>query len=833
MLANNNMQVVNRMAKTTLKSNIRKSFTMIFAVFLSAFMMFSVMTVGVTYFNMQHLQNIRLSGADFDAIMYGITDEQFDMCEKNPEIESKGINAVCGYAISTDRDDTVDVGFIWADDTYWNKMMAPARKFVEGKYPEKENEIMVTEDALKSCGYEELEIGDTITMTYGDISGEYTKKFVISGIWDGYGSTDMFFVSKTFFEHSGNELSNVGCGRYYLDFKKKLMTEKQQNAFIDSMNLGKQQRLFFVSELGYSAQIFFGIIGLILITCLCAYLLIYNIMYLSVSGNVRYYGLLQTIGMTEKQIYHLMQRQMWMIGLSGISGGILVGCIVSFLLIPSIVSSLGIRTGQVGAVEVTFHPGIFLLTILLVGITVYLGSHKPAKMAVSVTPIEALGYRKVQGRKNHHKCGKGKLIWRMAKEQLLKDKKKTTIVMMSLAASLSVFLCLVTMLDSQRARTIVGNAMDMDLVIKNDTLNIQDQNKWEQIITPELTEQIKSNDKVKDVHAQLAVQITVPWEPDFADMWMREFYDCWMMIPYEDEKQEYQEHPENFGSFLVGIDETEFENLNETLEVPVDSEKFLSGEACIIYRNDLTFENSEIKGKKVTCAEYSDASNIRSFEIQGMTDDSSYIGPVEGYPPTIIVIDRVAREFVKEPYVTRLGVVYEKEFDQETEDEIMSLTNTSEYADDYSYSSKIDSMKNVKKAQGDMLPVGIGVALILALIGIMNYVNTVSGSIQNRQVELAVLESIGMTEKQMKKMLIREGFLYAVGSLILMATAGIGIDYVLFQSMNYNGVTFYVPWIPILLMTILIIMVCILIPLVIYRILVKKGSIVERIGGFE
>ena len=63
------------------------------------------------------------------------------------------------------------------------------------------------------------------------------------------------------------------CGRYHLDFDKKIMTKSEQDAFIESLDLGKQQALFFTSELGYSLPIFFGLCGLALVTCLCAYLL--------------------------------------------------------------------------------------------------------------------------------------------------------------------------------------------------------------------------------------------------------------------------------------------------------------------------------------------------------------------------------------------------------------------------------------------------------------------------------------------------------------------------------------------------------------------------------
>ncbi|MCH5726359.1 hypothetical protein MMB10_25840, partial [Salmonella enterica] len=83
-----------------------------------------------------------------------------------------------------------------------------------------------------------------------------------------------------------------------IDFKPKLMTRAKQEAFIESLHLEKQQNLFFNMEYENAVQVLAGAAGLAGIACLCAYLLIYNIMYLSVSGNIRYYGLLQTVGMT-------------------------------------------------------------------------------------------------------------------------------------------------------------------------------------------------------------------------------------------------------------------------------------------------------------------------------------------------------------------------------------------------------------------------------------------------------------------------------------------------------------------------------------------------------
>lgn len=833
MLENNNQAVITRMAKRSLKSNRRRSIIMILSIALSAFMLFSVLTVGVTYFKMQRLQNVRMNGADFDAILYGLTDEQRKMCEENPDITAAGIRANAGYVMSTARDSTPNVVLSWADDTYWNIMMKPARTWVKGEYPTKSDEIMVTQKALEECGMEDLGIGDSFEMEYGTPSGTETKEFRISGMWEGYGDKAIFYVSEEFYADSGYKLSDVASGRYQISFESKLMTQKEQDAFVESMNLGKQQRLFFTVDTGYSVQLLIGIAGLILVTCFCAYLLIYNIMYLSVSGNIRYYGLLQTVGMTGKQVYRLVLRQMMHIAAIGITGGIFFGSIVSFFLIPATVHTLGIQSKQAGEIEVAFHPVIFLMTILLTGLTVYIGSRKPAKLAVRISPIEALGYRPVSGKKSSHKTGKGMLVWRMAREQITKDKKKSGLVILSLAAGMSVFLCLATLLASHGARTFVSNYMDMDMVIKNDTLKKEYREDWTQILDENFIADIRKNPGVKEVNPMLCTEITVPWEPEFSDMWMREFYDMWMSIPYEDDKEEYQAHPENFGSFLVGISENEFGYLNAVLEHPVDEKAFMSGKTCILYRDGLDFKDEDLKGKEVTCAEYSNAENTRTFQIAGLMDDSYYSGALSGYPPTIIVSDKVVESFVKEPFVYKTSVRYEEAYDEKTEADMIALMQKSTNHKDFSYDSKIEEMKNVKKAQGNMMEVGIGIVMILALIGIMNYVNTVTGNIQNRQVLMAMLESIGMTEKQMKQMLVIEGMLFAAGALFLTATLGLGVTYWIYESMNYQQIPFSVPLLPVAGMLVFIFAACMVIPLVTRNIVTKKGSVAERIRGFE
>lgn len=837
MLKNNNQPVIKRIAKTNLKSNFRRSITMIFAVLLSSFLLFSVFTVGLTYLKMNKLQNIRLNGADFDAVLYGVTEEQKTILDNDENVKQFGILTVAGAVRETETDKTPGIGLLYADAVLWDDMMSPTRTFLQGKYPTNENEIMVTEEALKKCGFENKKTGDEITFVYEIKEKRQEKTFQISGIWGGFGIVDNFFVSKAFCEQEGiEELYNSRCD---ISFEKRWMSEEEQQAFIDKMELGKSQRLFYVYEFGNAAEIFWGIAGIVVVTCLSAYLLIYNIMYLSVAGNIRYYGLLQTIGMTGKQIRSLIKKQMIWIGGIGISLGLFLGFFVSFSLIPVAIESLGMKQEQTGQVQVVFHPAVFLLTILLTGFSVWYAARKPMRLAESSSPIEALGYRPVSCIRKGHTTKKGNLIRWMAVEQLTRNKKKTVVTMLSLSASLSVFVSLMILLHTQSAREYVYNFRGLDMVVANDTIQnvVVEQDEEgkkqlqgvKQILNQEILDKIKKTDGVSAVFPVSCVSTVIPWEPEVSDVWMREFYETWMDIPYENDLEEYKNHPENFASALIGITEEDFRALNQELKAPVDETSFLNGETCILYRNGLfDLDEKKMIGKNILCGEYENPENTRSFKIVALTDINDYTALL-GYPPTMIVIDKAVSSFAKEPIIFKVGIQYEKEFDERAEAAVENILRKSPNASDFSWESKIRQAEIVEKAQGHMAEIGFGIVAILAVIGIMNYINTSVGNIQSRRKEISIMESVGMSEHQVRKMLVWEGIFYTGGVILLTLTAGLGITYAIYQSVNYMGAAFWFPMVPFFITCILLLTICIAVPLLAYKQMEKSGSLVERI----
>lgn len=828
MLKNNNQRVISRLAKSALKGSRGRSLVLLAAIALASFMLFTVLNVGVTYFSMWKLQNLRMNGAEYDAILYGCSQAQMEMLAANPKIERLGVMGLAGWLDETETTDVTETRLIWVDDVYWQILSAPARTSMEGHYPSAANEVLATKKALEKAGLSGLEVGDCFTAKWlgGDGKKEETS-FCLSGIWDGYGNTEAFFVSEDFYRGCGYELSDLGSGRVFLDLRSALVTKRWQNELTESLQLERRQSLFFMVEAGFSVPLYLGLSGLIVVVCLCAYLLIYNIMSLSVTGNVRYYGLLQTIGTTGRQLRAILYRQMLVLGAGGITAGMLAGAGVSFLVLPSLIGAFGISE----SVVVELRPEVCLLTLLLASLTIYVGSRKPARLAANISPIEAsryLGVREsgLSGRMTE----RWSVLWRMGGRKALRNRKKTAIIMLSLSVGLSVFLCVTTLTESQGPRTIYSGAWgDEDMEIMNASLRKEDHAKWKKLLDGALAKELAAIPGVREVRTVKTAEIMMPWESGFADRWMRVFYDTWMDVPYESDLEEYRNHPENFGTFLVGIEESDLPLLQEWMEQPLEEADFLAGKTCVLFVNDLPFQTEELRGETVGLAEYGRPEHTFSFEIGGLTTGSAFLGQMMGIPPTVIV-SRSALDALKLPDNTyKIRVSYEKEYDAQTEEAILELLNSRMDTRFLKLESKLRAMEEMKEAQGNMPGVGIGLSLILALIGVMNYVNTVTGNIESRRRELAILEAVGMTRGQMNRMLIREGTIYAVGAFLLALVIGLPATWVLYETMNYNQIPFAVPAVPVLLIVLAVFFICIGVPIAALRCIGRRGTVIERI----
>lgn len=525
-----------------------------------------------------------------------------------------------------------------------------------------------------------------------------------------------------------------------------------------------------------------------------------------------------------------------------------LGFLTSYLVIPGTIRVLGLRSEKMA---VTIKPEFLVLTIAIMAVTVYLASRKPVRVAEHISVMEALGYQtsKVVYTRKKKRTGKN-IIYRLAWQQLCRMKKKTILVILSLSTSLTVFLCVVTLAGSQSKRTAELQYMNADMELTNKSM-VADVSDWKQPFDDAFCEKLLKIDGVKEIHKLNYSTIVVPWEPDFSDQWMRDFYDQWMYIKYDDVREEYQQNPEHFMALVVGIDEKTFHYINQQNETAIDEKSFLAGESCLLCQQYMGYTNADVKNKKISfyfpgqeTKKYStsvaglqkDDSPYRgpsevSLSVAGIQeDDSPYLGPTAMGPTIMILVsDSFLEDKAESLWTYKVSVIYDEEYDKETEKKVKELIQESKDAKDITWSSKLKGIKEQKPAEQKMWQLGMGIAIVLGFIGVMNYINTELGSISGRRREIAILESIGMTGKQQRRLLLTEGMYYAGISLFLTATVGLGIDMLLFQRMNYHKVAFSIPVIPVVVMIVTLFALCIFVPLAAGRFMEGDGTLVERI----
>ena len=530
--------------------------------------------------------------------------------------------------------------------------------------------------------------------------------------------------------------------------------------------------------------------------------------------------------MTKKQLVQLIRKQILGIGILGILIGIAFGVFVSLIFIPYAMKIFGISFGNTG---LYFYPEVLALSMSVTAIAILCGVRTPIHIATDVTPVEAAKYREHIAIPSAKQSKKGNLYWRMAKDQLRKNNKRTIVVFLSLATSLSVFFCLTTLIDSQGKRTIYPNYWNADFIVYNDTQTTEDIDSLQSAINDILVSDIKETAGITEVHAVKGAPVVFPYDENaFFDFWIKSYTELKPYLSYSETVSEYQQHPEKYYGMIKGIDDSEFDYLNGTLGNIIDKQDFLNGETAI-----LQYAGFEISEEWIGSTISFSIDNQKQDITIGALNYGDYYGATVNRGANLIVSESYLETITATPHILSLNIKYKQSYEENTEKEIKHIIETSSYNSDLLYISKYDDMKTIQDSQSGMYEIGTVISLLLLLVGMLNYINTMASSIQNRKLTFSIMESAGMSKKQVIKLLIREGILYARGSVFITLTIGTGITYFVFQSMNYMKISFAIPVFPLICAALLVMIICILTPVITYKKIVKNRSIAERLREYE
>lgn len=820
-----NRKIINKLAaKSFLNSKVRNIIAII-AIALTTILFTSLLSMGSEMRRGMERGNMILSGGDGHAIIKNLSESEYSTIRNHELIEEIACRRKLADSVNNTELKKRNTEFWYYDD------LAMEYGFTEpssGHKAEAENEIITDSKTLDMLGVAK-EVGSKVRLEITVHNKVVKRDFVLAGWWDSHPGVPMgtIIASKAYVEAHVDELKST-----YKNDKIETGTITGIIKFPDTKNLNEDLETVIrdsgfsmdsdaqnyinagISPLYLSKSTLLGegtIIALLSFTLLfifTGYLIIYNIFQISVLRDMNFYGLLKSIGTTKKQLHSIIIKQALILAGIGIPVGLCVGFFLGKLLLPVLVKNSKFYEG-VGAQSP--NPIIFVAATIFSLITIFISVRKPAKMAEKVSPIEAISYNEIDfiGTNKKKSVSKGTPQSRMAWSSFWRNKKRTILVILSLSLSVILANTIFEFSQSINPEQSLKNTASSDFRIGSADLFYNYKINAKSAL---------SEDVIKEIEKQ-----------DGFEAGGRE-YGC--KATYTSQTTKQQSNRKQDGSFatnLYGLDEFTFSKL-ELVDGQIDREKLETGK----YILEGVWVNS--RGVMDTNSINHSIGDKIKLNVNGKIQEVTVLAHVVANESN--TYDWVDSCFftLSNPYKKLTGNLYTMSYsfdvfqDNENDMENFLKQYTNNIEPTMSYKSKLTVIDGVMNIRNMVLVIGGTIAFIIGVIGVVNFINTILTNIYIHRRELAVLQSIGMTRKQIIKMFCLEGSYYtiltAIISIVLSIISSLFIVKPLCKKIWFLSFTFDFRTIMILLPVLFVI--SLLIPYVVYKI-INKQSVTERL----
>lgn len=559
---------------------------------------------------------------------------------------------------------------------------------------------------------------------------------------------------------------------------------------------------------------------LVLIT---GFLFIYNVMSISVVCDIRFYGLLRSIGMSAKQLYRMVQLQVLLLCGVGIPAGLIASVALSALAVPMFFRMYPeyLEAGY----SMRLYPLIFVVSGLLALVTALIGGGRPAKKAIHVSAVDAVRYTEIgYYRKRIHSSEFS--ARKLALRNVFRVPKQAVLVFCSLFLGMTLFM----------AVAVILNSTSVDMYAESTNVNVRGD--------IELTN-VKAGDYIFDTGRGMeAFDIELMSDiEDLAGITNIEI-SYFNVINMEVVDEEGMVHV--YPGYVYGVASDYWEELKKEKSEVLNESSLEAGEAVLI-RNiwkypefPQTMDTNMEDGNRTGTMDAADSSGMVKLwfddseqevflSIGGIlpAEYDTYYGTMYNRIPCIYMSEQMLKAYVKEPAIYEVILTVESENEKEVLHRVQELM---EKRDEINILSPIETREGAEQILYILTVLGDSMALTLCVIGIMNFINVIMTSILSRHHEIALLESVGQSAKQSQRILVWEGIIYATISLGLVSVLGsavIGVIY-RFMKQEFAYMRFMFPVMEVVLMVVIIYGICLSVPLITYRRIVGK-SIAERL----
>ena len=858
MLKNNNREIIKKLSNRSLKVNKMRNIFAILAIALTTLLITTTIVGGITFYNTNKVYtNVSSYGVDADGyIDFNI--ENIDKLNNIDNIKKKGIIQLASTDVIQNEVLLAENVCLFAtDDKDAYEMMAVVP--IEGTYPKKANDILLPSWVLDVLNINK-NIGETVSLDIVINNEVKSIDFNLCGYYEslvirGTG-TIRVFVSNEFISKYNKGITEIEGTTTVLLTLKNINSNSNYDTVQEELNKisneidGTKAKVHpkYDSEKSISGdsqiQQFIAIaVGIVLIIA-TGYLIIYNIFYISVSKDIKFYGLLKTIGTTSKQLKRIIIRQALKLSIIGIPIGLVLGYAVATFIIPMALSV----TFMGNIVVVSKSPLNFILSILFSLVTVLISCNKPGRIAGKVSPIEAVRFVSSDAgnlKKKNKKGTNGAKLNKMAWSNIVKNKKRVMLSVLSISLSAVIVIFTISATLGIDPEAHAENEVVADIQIVNVVNQFHGKVEY-QPINEDLINKVKELDIVED--ARINYKAITPDEDGIIYDFGVEFVLSGKLK--EEVKRGIESGNQNIMTTNLGFaDNMMMANLTalkadrlgkelekfEIIDGKIDEEEFKKGdyiiynvgvgESYVIKAGDILPLTMKIPDEDGVVKEVT-----KEFKVMAVVGDST--GGFSASNMTELNIEENAfkelfpnyNNYIKSIDIDLKDNVDLTEADEEIGKIINESGNTMLFLSSKNY--YIDAMEEMKLI---VSLIGGTVALILGFIGIINVINTMLTSIISRKLEFSMLESIGMTNSQSKKMILFEGMYYIILTAVLVIPLGL-VASVLAPMMFpiYGGFKIGIYLVSVIVAMSIISIIMLTVPLMGYR-NISKESIVERL----
>ena len=810
-----NRKCIRKLSWRSLWASRKRNIIAIIAIALTALLFTSLFTIVMSINSSYEMYTFRQVGGYCHGTFKEVTEEQIENISAHSNVKAAGKRITVGYMDGgVFAKAPAEVSFMDDNCTEWS--------FAEpttGHKPQERNEITMDTHALKLLGVEP-KVGAEIEMTYtvgalSEMPYEKTDTFTLAGWWeyDDIGPVHYINISEEYAKEIEAEAMSKGLEPFRIDLNVMMASNMNIRGQMEQVDLdlgyawdetgeGELVRIgvnwgYTTAQLGESMDVttLIAIIAFLALVIFTGYLIIYNIFQISVTGDIRFYGLLKTIGVTPRQLRRIIRQQALILCVVGIPVGLLLGYVVGAALTPVVMAR---TTLGVGVSTVSTSPLIFFASALFALITVLLSCSRPGKIASKVSPVEATKYTEIVRSKKKHRTTRGAKVHQMAFANLGRNKRKTVLVVISLSLSVVLLNILVTFTGGFDMEKYLAKLTCADFVVS--TTDYFRYSHSGSFISQEQIEHIQTNTSpsLSGCGYTMTGYRPIGWMTE--EHWLQD-----MMHYTSEENAKARLEQQNRSGDLVSQSAL-IEGLDKSL---FDKLTVVEGDISPLLQDD-----TNAIAVVVPTDDYGNVSNLDFYPPVGSTQTITYID--EGYyidsrtgnlcdentPAEYMQFQLSASHDVDYTVCAYVTVPYSMSFRYYSRGysfvlPIEKLNNDSQHesipmfylfdtsddiaeasaenyltdltADDLSglmYESKATLRAEFEGFQNMFLLLGGLLCAIIGLVGILNFFNTIMTGILSRKREFAVLQAVGMTSKQLKAMLVYEGLFYALSSAL-------------------------------------------------------------------